>query len=162
MTVTPEHAAEYRAVTDAHDTRGKDFVRAAWHAGHKFMEYGDTPPEIAVIVGHTVEWVETRMDVARLSTAQLENLMNEKGINTIARIRREVIREGYAPPTGRDHPRITYMPPTLITALTGRGYSETALRNLMHRVGLALEDQMVKVAHVLDHPDQEFIIELKL
>ena len=162
MTISEERAAEYRAVTDIHDARGKDFVRAAWDAGHKFMEYGDDPPEIAQVVGRSTEWVTNRMDIARLSRAQLENLMSTRGLDSLARFRMEAIREGYIPATGRDHPKITYMPPALIRTLTERGYSEAALRNLMRRVGLALQQQVIPVTHVLDNPDQSFQITLNL
>lgn len=160
--IPAERAAEYRAVVDDQDARGKEFVRAAWTAGHKFMEYNDSPAEIAQIIGRSADWVSNRMDIARLSMAQLDSLMDEKGIDSLAKIRMEVIRLGYIPPTGRDHPKITYMPPTLITSLIDKGYTEEALRNLMRRVGLALQNKMVTVTHVLDHPEQEFTIELNL
>lgn len=157
-----DRIAEYITLAQNQDVRGREFILAAWEFGRAVIDYGDTAPEVAVHIGRTKEWVENRIELARQGKAELERLMDEKGINSLARIRMELIRAGKIPPTGtnRDYPKIRYMPPILVQTLTEKGYSANALRNLMHRVGFALQEQVVTT--ILDSSADEGSFEITL
>ncbi len=155
----PENIAdEYRAVTRSKDMAGAGTVRAAWDAGHKFLEYNHDPTEIAEVVGKSLRWVKNCMTYARLSRHELEQLIDKHGVDSLLKLRMELVNKQVLPP-GRDtRPEVTYMPADVQASLEADGFSVEAMRNVMKRLGKALTTGVV--ARINHNPDMNFEIQI--
>jgi len=155
-----DRVQEYRALLVAHDLKGKDFIRACWTFGRYVVDHGDGVAMVARAVGRSPKWVQNRVDLARWGWAELERKL-ENGIDTMAQLHLDLVRDGLAKPSARDLPHVQYMPTELIAVMINQyDYDEMALRNLMHRMGHALSETIIR--RVIESPGEPVTITLNL
>jgi len=155
MAMTPEHITEYETATTAHRSRKTDVVWSAWELGDLFRRDNYTVDEISSGIGMGKKTVRNYLDMARLSRVEIQNLIDSHGVDSLVRIRQELVRKGLAsnPTTAEknNYPTIRPLaPPSLVAGLTDKGYSKAAIRDFVNRALKALAQQETVVSHILE------------